>query len=80
MTAAQIETQTAPLSDGALEEIELRLQHQLRGRVRNLRLYHGDHGLILHGHASTYYAKQLAQHALLGATSLPLVSNEIQVI
>jgi hypothetical protein len=80
VSTAQLEPKAGPTREGDVELIELHLQRQLRGRVRNLRVSHGAHGLVLHGHASTYYAKQLAQHALMDATSLPLVSNEILVL
>jgi hypothetical protein len=30
-------------------------------------------------HAHTYYAKQLAQQAVLAASSTPIVANEIEV-
>jgi hypothetical protein len=35
--------------------------------------------LVLCGHAHTYYAKQLAQHAVMEASSLPIRANEIDV-
>jgi hypothetical protein len=62
------------------DELEAHLQCQLTGRVRNLRVLRRDAGLILQGHAPTYYAKQLAQQALMKATSVPLVANEIVVV
>ena len=62
-----------------IEAIEERLQHHLRGRVRHLRLFIVPGGLILRGRASTYYAKQLAQQAVLEATVIPIVANEIDV-
>jgi hypothetical protein len=36
-------------------------------------------GLILQGDALTYYAKQLAQHAIMKETRLPILANEIEV-
>jgi hypothetical protein len=51
----------------------------LRGRVWHLQLLFCDGGLILRGRASTYYAKQLAQHAIMQATDLPVRANEIEV-
>lgn len=36
-------------------------------------------GLILHGWTSTYYAKQLAQHAAAEAAGLPVHTNAIEV-
>ena len=38
-----------------------------------------DNGLILQGYAFTYYAKQLAQHAIMQATRLPILANDIEV-
>lgn len=71
---------TVQLIDQAeLDHIEGRLQCRLNGRVRNLRLVLHDHGLVLCGCAPTYYAKQLAQHALMEITNLPLLANDIAV-
>ena len=65
---------------GELDELEARLQSCLSGRVSGLRLrFHGD-GLILRGWTRTYYAKQLAQHAVMAATKLPILANEIEVL
>ena len=62
-----------------LEQLEARVQSRLMGRVRDFRLSLRGDGLVLQGHAPTYYAKQLAQHAVLEATALPILANEIQV-
>jgi hypothetical protein len=62
-----------------VEQLEARVQSRLLGRVRDLRLLWRGGGLVLQGHAPTYYAKQLAQHAVLEATALPLLANDIQV-
>jgi len=59
--------------------LEARLQHCLGGQVANVRLEVRDKGLVLQGRARTYYAKQLAQHAVMEATGLPILANEIQV-
>jgi hypothetical protein len=47
--------------------------------VRHLRLAARGGGLVLTGHARTYHAKQLAQHAVMEATALPIVANDIDV-
>ena len=52
---------------------------RLYGRVRDFRLRLQDNGLILQGSALTYYAKQLAQHAVMQATRLPILANDIEV-
>ena len=63
----------------AAEELESHVQCRLSGRIRDLHVFQRDRGLVLQGHALTYYAKQLAQHAVVGATSLPIRANEIEV-
>jgi hypothetical protein len=65
-------------ADG-IDRLEARLQSQLNGRVRDLHLLVAGQGLILRGHAHTYYAKQIAQHVVMDATELPIVANEIEV-
>jgi hypothetical protein len=36
-------------------------------------------GIILQGFASTYHAKQLAQHLVMEITNQPVLANEIEV-
>jgi hypothetical protein len=70
------------ISAASREEIE-RLQSVLRsrfdGRVRDLHLRLEDPGLVLEGCAHSYFAKQLAQQAVMTATTLPIAANEIEV-
>jgi CheY-like chemotaxis protein len=49
-------------------------------RVGDLHIEVRGGGLVLRGRASSYHAKQLAQHAALAVTDLPLIANEIEVI
>jgi hypothetical protein len=60
-------------------QVEAHAQSRLHGRVRDLRVVVRDDGLVLRGHAHTYYAKQLAQHAVMETTRLPIQANEIEV-
>jgi hypothetical protein len=60
-------------------ELEARVQCRLGRQIRELRLVVVDRGLILRGHTRTYYAKQLAQHAVMEASRLPILANEIEV-
>jgi len=62
-----------------LARLEEHIQSRLTGRVHDLRLVIRDGGLVLRGHAHTYHAKQLAQHAVMGATHLPIQANAIEV-
>ena len=52
---------------------------KLRGRLAGLRLELHGGGVILRGTAQSFYAKQLAQHAVMSGTDLPIVRNEIEV-
>lgn len=62
-----------------LDELETQLQCRLSGRIRDFRLSAHDRGLVLQGRTHTYYAKQLAQHAVMSATGQPIAANEIEV-
>ena len=62
-----------------LKQLEAHVRARLLGVVRDLELVVQDHGLVLRGHSRTYYGKQLAQHAIMKATVLPLLANEIDV-
>lgn len=62
-----------------MEQLETHVQSRLSGRVQHFRLVVRGCGLVLRGHTRTYYAKQLAQHAVMEATTLPIVANEIDV-
>jgi hypothetical protein len=68
-----------PVTRERLAHIEEYIRCRLSGRVRDLQLLVRDHGLVLRGHAHTYYAKQLAQHAAMETTRLPIRANEIEV-
>ena len=60
-------------------QIEAHIQSQLNGRIYGLRLLRETEGLVLRGRSRTYYVKQLAQHAVMAATDLPILANEIEV-
>ena len=59
-----------------LEEL---VQSRLNGRLRSFQLAIRDHGLVLRGRAATYHTKQLAQHAIMGATQVPILANNVEV-
>jgi hypothetical protein len=61
------------------EQLELLLQRRLGSRIRDLRLLLRAGGVILQGRASTYHAKQLAQHAAMEIIRQPILANEIEV-
>lgn len=61
------------------EVIRSRIATRLGGRIRNLAIA-VDQGVIhLAGQCSTYYSKQLAQHAVLGVVEDETIKNGIEV-
>ena len=68
-----------PASLRDLAELEIRVLARVRGRVYDLHLLLVDDGIVLRGFARTYHAKQLAQHAVMNETDLPILANEINV-
>ena len=65
-------------ADG-ITELEALVQCTLGNQVWEFHLLVTDKGLTLRGHAHTFHAKQLAQHAVMAATQLPILANEIEV-
>lgn len=62
-----------------LDRITAQIQRRLAGRVRDFQLIACNQGLILRGHTRTYYEKQIAPHAVMETTDLPIAGNEIDV-
>jgi hypothetical protein len=62
-----------------LDALEAHVQARLQGRVRDLRLVAEEDGVLLRGYSHSYYVKQLAQHAVMQATNMRIVANEIEV-
>jgi hypothetical protein len=75
MTSPSIENDVDFVSQDELNNLEGTVRRRLNGRVRDFRLLLQDNGLILQGYAFTYYAKQLAQHAVMQATGQPYWPN-----
>lgn len=80
MTVQVFEQTTTACETGELTEIAAHVKERTAGRVRQVRLVLRGGGVVLHGRCRTYYAKQLAQHALMKVTSLPILANEIEVL
>lgn len=68
-----------PEMSETLARIEERVRCRLTGLLHDFQLVFRDEGLVLRGHVPTYYAKQLAQHAVMKASSLPILANEMEV-
>jgi len=79
MIRAACEESIFPTPSPELERLQAHIQGRLGGRVRNLRLLLRDNGLVLQGRTRTYYAKQLAQHAVMQVTEYLIQANEIEV-
>ncbi|GIW82132.1 MAG: hypothetical protein KatS3mg105_3939 [Gemmatales bacterium] len=76
---AQVIPRKRTSNEGYAESLEALMLRRLGGRVRDLRVVVTDHGITLQGRAFTYHAKQLAQHAAMEISGLPVVSNDIEV-
>jgi len=61
------------------EHLEMQLQQRLGSRVRELRVLVRHDGVVLKGWASTYHAKQLAQHAAMELADKRVLANDIEV-
>ncbi len=70
---------SAVVTQEDLDRLGAQVQHELSGRLRDFRLKRKGAGVVLSGRVRTYYAKQLAQHAVMTGTDLPIVRNEIEV-
>lgn len=63
-----------------VEYVRSRVENELSGRLRHFDLQFRGRGLVLFGRTRTYYGKQLAQHAVMRATDLPVLENQIEVV
>lgn len=59
--------------------IRQRIESRLVGRVRDLAVRFAGNTVVLEGKCSTYYSKQLAQHAALGVLEHEQLENAIVV-
>jgi hypothetical protein len=73
------QAQTDTVTRETLQRIEEHVRCRLTGLVYDFQLIVRDKGLVLRGHVHTYYAKQLAQHAVMEASRLPIRANEMEV-
>jgi hypothetical protein len=76
MTAQVILEPTLPQE----EHLESLMARRLGNRIRGLRVLVRPDGVILQGRCGTYHAKQLAQHAVMEHTKLPILANDIEVL
>jgi hypothetical protein len=79
MNNLTLEESTEIARQAELDQLEAHVNGQLFGRVRNLRIAFRSGGLVLSGNADSYYEKQLAQQAVMKASELPLIANQIHV-
>ena len=67
------------LTPELVHQAATRLQVRLGRTVHDLQIFPHEDGVVLSGHADTYYAKQLAQHAAMEIFVHASVANEIDV-
>jgi hypothetical protein len=80
MRTPPAETARIPPAVEELTRLEAHVQSRLSGRVSHFRLLAHGRGLVLQGQTRTYFAKQLAQHAVMQASAVPIVANDIEVV
>jgi hypothetical protein len=67
------------LPQSLAEKIEMAVQVRTGGRIRGLQVRIADGEIVISGHASTYYTKQLVTHAALESSDDFIVTNEVEV-
>lgn len=67
------------LETAEIARLEMLVRNRLTSRLRSFRVCMQKSGLVLQGRAPSYYTKQLAQHAIMEATCIPIVANDIEV-
>lgn len=70
----------SPMAVSLRERIYQRIARRLQNRVRDLDVQVTKDRIILRGRCATYYSKQLAQHAALGAIEDESLENDIEVL
>jgi BON domain len=71
--------QTVAESETLSASIEKAVQQQTSGGIANLAVVVDDGGVVLHGSCSSYYHKQLAQHAAMAVPNGLALTNCIEV-
>ena len=61
------------------EQLATQIVRRLGNRIRDLRVLRQGGGLVIQGRTTTYYAKQLAQHAAMELDNEPILANDIEV-
>jgi osmotically-inducible protein OsmY len=74
-SAAEVEPQIAHLA----QRIRNDVREQTFGGVRDLEVRISAQGVVLRGRCSSFYCKQLAQHAAMGLAGPRRLVNEIEV-
>jgi hypothetical protein len=67
------------MNEKEVAALEAAVWRRASGQVRCLCVHIEGDGVVLRGRARTYHAKQLAQHAIMEASRLPIRANEIEV-
>lgn len=65
--------------DVDLDVLEMQILKRLQSRIQDLRIESIPGGLLLRGRTTTYYDKQLAEHALLELVESPNLINDIDI-
>ena len=72
-------TKPTPEQRAAARELAAEVRRRHRGLLRELWIEVDAGGFVLHGHASSFYGKQVAFHEVLRLGAGPVVANRIAV-
>jgi hypothetical protein len=71
--------QTLVEAEALVASIERAVQQETAGGISNLAVIVGETGVSIHGSCSSYYQKQLAQHAAMAVPTGRSLTNCIEV-
>ncbi len=80
MKALSMPTGFCQPTQDELTVLESLVENRLSGQLHGFQLSATNGGLVLRGRTRSYYGKQLAQHAVMEATALPILANEIEIV
>lgn len=74
------ETVANAASESGVGRIECQVLSRIGSRLPEFSVDEVENRLVLRGRAVSYHVKQLAQHEVMGLTSIPILSNQIEVV
>jgi hypothetical protein len=80
VTRRTLRSETRAEVEKLAASIERAVRRETSGAVRDLHVEVNGDGILLTGRCSTYYAKQMAQHAAMTVPAGGQLTNQIEVV